>query len=371
MAFEELRRCLASLDRGCSLRQLASAAARVADRITQLFAIATDADGDADGEFRLTLTFLRRAADGAAAAAREQLRQISILTRRCRDFATMDFRFLYHRDRRLLAIGYNVSQRRRDDSYYGMLASEARLASFLAVSHGQLPLEHWFALGRRITLANGKPALLSWSGSMFEYLMPMLLMPTFRKTLLDVSRRRAVRRQIRYARQRAVPWGISESCCGLTDETSAYRYSAFGTPGLGLMRGLGDRFVVAPYASALASMVAPTEAWKNLVRLERSGYLSPYGFYDAIDYSLVGDPPNSEPTPCRTVMAHHSGMTLLALAHVLLNAPMTQRFTKTRLHAAYEVLLQERLPQAVQPAPASLSRWSIAPGWQTLPPRIK
>ena len=150
---------------------------------------------------------LRCAARGAASAARKQLRQIAVLARFCRNFAAMDFRFLYHAERRLLAIGYNVSQQRRDDNYYGMLASEARLASFLAVSHGQLPLEHWFALGRMITLADAKPMLLSWSGSMFEYLMPMLLMPSFRNTLLDASCRRAVRRQIRYARQRRVPWG--------------------------------------------------------------------------------------------------------------------------------------------------------------------
>jgi hypothetical protein len=323
----------------------------VADRITQLFdvAVENEGNGDSGSEFRLMLTALRRAAQHAASAASRQLHQISMLTELCRQFSRMDFSFLYHPQRKLLSIGYNVSRQCPDDSYYGLLASEARLTSFLAVSHGQLPLEHWFAQGRMITLVDGKPVLLSWSGSMFEYLMPMLLMPSFKGTMLDSSCRRAIGRQIRYARQKMVPWGISESCCSLTDENLAYRYRAFGVPELGLMRGLGDRVVIAPYASALTSMIVPDQACDNLERLERLGYLSPYGFYDAIDYAPSSESRKDEPTPCRTIMAHHSGMTLLALANFLLDAPMQQRFMKTRLHAAYDLLLQERLPQAIRP----------------------
>lgn len=292
---------------------------------------------------------LRRAAERAALAAREQLRQIAQTTRLCQRFSKMDFRFLYDPQRKLLSIGFNVSRQLRDDSYYDLLASEARLASFLAISHRQLPLAHWFALSRMVALADAKPVLLSWSGSMFEYLMPMLLMPSWPGTMLDGSCRRAVARHIRYARQRHVPWGMSESCCRLPQGGSIYPYRAFGVPGLGLMRGLADHLVVAPYASALAAMIAPREACQNLERLERAGHLSPRGFYDAVDYTEHRDPAAREPGPCRMVMAHHSGMTLLALANVLLDGPLPRRFLKIASHAAYDVLLQERLPQVIHP----------------------
>jgi hypothetical protein len=203
-----------------------------------------------------------------------------------------------------------------------------------------------------MTLTDGKPVLLSWSGSVFEYLMPALLMPSFPGTLLDASCGAAVRRHIRYARSHGVPWGISESCYNRTDENQIYQYRAHGAPGLGLKRGLGESLVVAPYASALAMMVAPREACRNLAWLEQQGYLSPHGFYDAIDFtpSSPGTPP--EPAPCRTVMAHHSGMTLLALDNVLLGGPMPRRFLKTPACAAHDLLLQERMPQAICPIDA-------------------
>ena len=166
-----------------------------------------------------------------------------------------------------------------------LLASELRLTSYLAVSHGMLPRDHWFALGRMVTLVRGKPALLSWSGSMFEYLMPLLIMPAYRGTLLETSCRAAIRRQIDYARRQGMPWGISESCHSRTDSKGVYQYRAFGVPGLGLEPGVGDHLVVALYASALAMLLAPREACRNLETLESLGYLGPYGFYDAIDYS--------------------------------------------------------------------------------------
>jgi hypothetical protein len=348
----QLRDWTNRLDRGCTLEQLAVAARQVSQRIARLLDDVAERDTgeQAAGDFQLLFVTLRRAAERAAWAAREQLRQIAHATRLCRRFSKMDFRFLYDPQRKLLSIGFNVSRQLRDDSYYDLLASEARLTSFMAISHRQLPLEHWFALSRTVALADAKPVLLSWSGSMFEYLMPMLLMPSFRGTMLDGSCRRAVARQIRYARQRQVPWGMSESCHRLTDEHSVYQYRAFGVPGLGLMRGLADHLVVAPYASALAAMIAPREACRNLERLERAGHLSPRGFYDAIDYAEPRDPAAGEPPPCRTVMAHHSGMALLALANVLFGGPpMPRRFLKIAPHAAYDVLLQERLPQVIHP----------------------
>ena len=179
----------------------------------------------------------------------------------------MDFGFLYDPARDLLSIGYNVTDRRRDPSFYDLLASEARLASFMLVAQDQLPQDHWFALGRQLTTHDGAMALLSWSGSMFEYLMPLLVMPTYEHTLLDQTYRAVVARQIEYGRQRGVPWGISESCYNLTDAHGVYQYGAFGVPGLGFKRGLADDLVVAPYASALALMVAPAEACQNLETL--------------------------------------------------------------------------------------------------------
>jgi hypothetical protein len=278
----------------------------------------------------------------------------------------MDFHCLFHPRKKLLSIGFLVSPARgrgagRDNCYYDLLASEARLTSFLAVSHGQLPPEHWFALGRPMTLAAGAPALLSWSGSMFEYLMPALLMPSLPRTLLGASCAAAVRRQMRYAKARAarlpgrsshLPWGISESCYNRTDEGGTYQYSAHGVPGLGLAPDVGEKLVVAPYASALAMMVAPREAAENLARLEREGYLSPHGFYDAIDFTPPsdGNSPGAAPVPvvCRTVMAHHSGMTLLALANALLDGPMPRRLLKNPACAAHDLLLQERMPGTPQ-----------------------
>ena len=188
----------------------------------------------------------------------------------------MEYDFLFDKARHLLAIGYNVSERRRDSSYYDLLASEARFSSFVAIAQGQLPQESWFALGRLLTTAGGEPILLSWSGSMFEYLMPLLVMPTYENTLLDQTCKAAVERQIEYGKKRGVPWGISESGYNAIDVHLNYQYRAFGVPGLGLKRGLAEDLVIAPYASALALMVAPEEACLNLQRLAAAGFEGKY-----------------------------------------------------------------------------------------------
>ncbi len=184
-----------------------------------------------------------------------------------------------------MAIGYNVAERRQDASFYDLLASEARLGSFVAIAQGHLPQESWFALGRLLTVAAGESTLLSWSGSMFEYLMPLLVMPTYDNTLLDRTYRTAVARQIEYGTQRGVPWGVSESGYNTVDLHLNYQYRAFGVPGLGLKRWLAEDLVIAPYASALALMVAPEAACRNLQRLAASGFEGRYGFYEAIDYT--------------------------------------------------------------------------------------
>jgi hypothetical protein len=188
----------------------------------------------------------------ASRQARARIAAIERLALQCGELARMEYDFLFDTRRHLLAIGYNVGERRRDSSYYDLLASEARFSSFVAIAQGQLPQESWFALGRLLTTAGGEPILLSWSGSMFEYLMPLLVMPTYDHTLLDQTYKAAVARQIEYGKERAVPWGISECGYNAIDVHLNYQYRAFGVPGLGLKRGLAEDLVIAPYASVMA-----------------------------------------------------------------------------------------------------------------------
>jgi len=286
-------------------------------------------------------------ADGPAAArARACLHDIERLAALCVEHATVDYSFLYEPKRHLFAIGYNVTEARRDGGYYDLLASEVRLGVFAAIAHGQIPQESWFALGRLLTTREGAPTLLSWSGSMFEYLMPLLVMPAFPGSLLAETCRAAVARQIAYAKRQGVPWGISESGYNLTDAAQNYQYRAFGVPGLGLQRGLSQELVIAPYASALALAVTPRAAASNLQTLAGNGWLTPYGFYEAIDYTLTRLPPDEKSVVVRSFMAHHQGMSLLAFAHVLLDRPMQRRFERDPQFQATLLLLQERVPRA-------------------------
>ncbi|MEQ8803873.1 MAG: glucoamylase family protein, partial [Haliea sp.] len=277
--------------------------------------------------------------------AQIQLDTVDNLINRCRVLAEMDFEFLYDGGSDLLSIGYDVGERRRDSACYDLLASEARLASFLLVAQGQVPQKHWFALGRLLTSHGGDVSLISWSGSMFEYLMPQLMMPSYANTLLEQTCKAAVSRQMEYGRQRAVPWGISESCYNATDANQVYQYRAFGVPGLGFKRGLGDDLVIAPYASALALTVMPREACRNLEVLAGQGFLGAYGFYEAIDYTPSRVPRGKQHAIVQTFMAHHQGMSLLAFAHVLFEQPMQRRFMSDPQARATELLLQERVPK--------------------------
>ncbi|HET8610797.1 MAG TPA: glucoamylase family protein, partial [Burkholderiales bacterium] len=231
-------------------------------------------------------------------------------------------------------------------SYYDLLASEARLCSFVAIAQGKLPQESWFALGRVLTSAGGEPILLSWSGSMFEYLMPLLVMPIYPDTLLEQTCRAMVRRQIEYGRQRGVPWGISESGYNTLDVHLSYQYRGFGVPGLGLKRGLGDELVIAPYASALALMVVPAAACRNLQRLAGGGLVGAFGFFEAIDYTPSRLPRGQSCAVVKSFMTHHQGMTLLSLNNVLLDGPMQKRFRSDPLFQATMLLLQERIPKS-------------------------
>jgi cyclic beta-1,2-glucan synthetase len=284
-------------------------------------------------------------ADAIRERARERLALIEQLAQQVDELAQMDYRFLYDSARDLLAIGYNVDARRLDAGYYDLLASEARLASFVGIAQGQLPQDNWFALGRLLTTVGGEPALLSWTGSMFEYLMPNLVMPGYEGTLLDQTCRAAVRRQIEYGNQHDVPWGVSESGYNTLDAHFTYQYRAFGVPGLGLKRGLGDDVVIAPYASALALMIAPAAATKNLQRLADGGAQGRYGMYEAIDYTPARLPVGQSSALVQSFMAHHQGMSLLALGYALLQRPMQRRFGSDPQFRATSLLLQERIPK--------------------------
>jgi len=277
--------------------------------------------------------------------ARARIAAIESLALECAELAAMKYDFLYDKTRHLLAIGYNVSERRRDPSYYDLLASEARLCSFVAIAQEQLPQESWFALGRLLTTIGGEPILLSWSGSMFEYLMPLLVMPTYENTLLDRTYKAAVRRQIEYGKSCGKPWGVSESGYNTIDVHLNYQYRAFGVPGLGLKRGLAEDLVIAPYASALALMVAPEEACLNLQRLAAGGFEGRYGFYEAIDYTPSRVPRGQSAAVVRSFMAHHEGMSFLSLAYLLLDRPMQRRFESYPSFQATTLLLQERIPR--------------------------
>ena len=288
-------------------------------------------------------------------------------------FDAINFRFLFDQKRQLFSIGYRLADAdgpgRLDLSYYDLLASEARLASFIAIAKGDAPEMHWFHLGRSIAAVQGGPVLLSWSATLFEYLMPMLVMRTYPNTLLDESCRLVVRRQMDYASAHGVPWGISESAYNLVDRHGNYQYKAFGIPGLGLKRGLGDEIVVAPYATALAVMIDPAAGTANLRRLAAIGLEGEYGFFDAIDYTPRGSDiagPDETAEASRgvvvpTYLAHHEGMTLVALTNALLGNRMVERFHAEPRVQATEMLLQERVPRHVAPIePRPLDEMRVA-----------
>ncbi|MET0255237.1 MAG: glucoamylase family protein, partial [Luteibacter sp.] len=284
--------------------------------------------------------------DARAVTAGDRLRALADAAALAGDLAVMDHAFLYDENRRLLSIGYDVERRTLDASFYDLLASEARLTTFVAIAQGDIPQESWFSLGRLLTTAGGSPVLLSWTGSMFEYLMPMLVMPTYEGSLLAQTCRAAVARQIEYGRQRNLPWGVSESGYHAVDAQLTYQYRAFGVPGLGLKRGLGDDLVVAPYATVLALMVAPAAATENLLRLADSGLAGRFGLYEAVDFTPARLPPGQDAAIVRSFMAHHQGMSLLAISHVLHGQPMQRRFEADPRVMATSLLLQERVPRS-------------------------
>jgi cyclic beta-1,2-glucan synthetase len=260
----------------------------------------------------------------------------------------MDFSFLYDQDRKIFRIGFNASADVADPNHYDLLASEARLASLIALAKGDVPPAHWLHLGRPFVRAAGSVTLLSWSGTMFEYLMPTLLAATPERTPLAGSCRAAVARQREFAREHGIPWGISESCWSETDPHRTYRYQAFGVPGLGLKRDLGERLVVAPYASLLALPFDPVAVSRNLDHLLELDALGRYGLFEALDFgptaASAGSGPR-RPAMVRCYMAHHQGMILVALDNFLCAGAQVRRFHADPRIATVEMLLHEQIPR--------------------------
>jgi len=276
------------------------------------------------------------------------IRRLTILARGALAMAgAMDFGFLFDPMRKLFAIGYRVTDGSLDPGRYDLLASEARLASFVAIAKGDVPVSHWFRLGRALTPVELDSVLVSWSGSMFEYLMPGLVMRAPAGSLLEQTSRLVVGRQIRYGAERGVPWGVSESGYNARDLEMTYQYSSFGVPGLGLRRGLSEDVVIAPYATGLAAMIDPTAAIQNFRRLAAAGASGAYGFYEALDYTAARLPEVAQVAVIRAYMAHHQGMVVVAIANVVHDGAMRARFHAEPIVQATELLLQERTPRDV------------------------
>lgn len=279
-------------------------------------------------------------------------KSISKLIQRCRTLIRqietmvydMDFKVLYDEKKELFSIGYNREEEQLTNSYYDLFASEARHTSFIAIAKGDIPQKHWFKLGRPLTMVGNMRALVSWSGTMFEYLMPLLVMKVHYNTLLSETYASIVKAQKLYGETRAIPWGMSESGYYAFDLNKSYHYKAFGIPQLGLKRSLGDDLVIAPYASIMALCVDPFEAVKNIQSLIEEGLYGYYGFYEAIDYTPNRVPQKGKGMVIKSYMAHHHGMSLLALNNYLNNNIMQARFHREPIIRATELLLQERIP---------------------------
>jgi cyclic beta-1,2-glucan synthetase len=288
--------------------------------------------------------------------------RLQAVAKQARELAmAMDFAFLFDHDRKLLSIGYSAVDNHRDANCYDLLASEARLASLFAIAKGDLPTRHWFRLGRTATPLGNGSALISWSGSMFEYLMPSLVMRAPAGSLLDQTNRLVVARQEAYGNSLGIPWGISESAYNARDLEFTYQYSNFGVPGLGLKRGLAENQVVAPYATGLAAMIDPSRARRNFDALAELGALGRYGFYEALDYTRSRVPDDQKVAIVRSYMAHHQGMTIVAITNALLEGVMRRRFHSEPIIQATELLLQERMPRDVAIAHPRAEEVKVSP----------
>jgi hypothetical protein len=339
----EMPGLIALLARVPSLGELAGRYRAIAREVLARLDSGNSLHPAARAAFSSLLARLDEAAVQAARLLSEYERCGSIASRWVEE---MDFAFLFDRRRKLLRIGYHVEPGKLDVAYYDLLASEARSAVFIAIAKGDIPREAWFHLGRRLTSSQGESTLVSWSGTMFEYLMPSLFMRTYDGTLLAESLRSAVQVQQQYGRSRGVPWGISESAYATRDHAMIYQYRPFGIPELSSNPDLSFDLVIAPYASMLATMVDRASASANLRAMEANGWTGRYGFYESADYTER--PGEDRPEVVRAYMAHHQAMGFLALCNTLLDGRMRERFHRDPLAQSTEYLLQERLPALLE-----------------------
>ncbi len=288
---------------------------------------------------------LREVLDKAAIKTEQFIKRYSTLIDRADALTTnMKFLPLYNRKKHLFSIGYNIDERKLTNSYYDLLASEARQTSYMCIARGELPASHWFAMGRALTVVDRYKGLISWTGTMFEYLMPLLVMKSYRNTLLDETYSFVIKSQKKYALRRNMPWGTSESCYNVLDIANDYQYKAIGVPWLGLKRGLMEDAVAAPYATFLALLVNPGEAVKNIRYLKEEGLDGAYGFYESADYTPERLLFETRRTIVKSFMAHHQGMSLLAINNFLNNNVMQKRFHEDPAINAARLLLQEKVP---------------------------
>jgi cellobiose phosphorylase len=331
---------LGLMNNNSTLNELLTASLELQAKVNRCWS-ADNTPGESEW-LELLQTAITRSVDQASG----QIAAAENLAQQCDALADMEWDFLYDKTSKLFTIGFTVKEHQKDTGSYDLLASEARLGSFICIAQGKVPVESWFALGRLLTNIAGHPVLLSWSGSMFEYLMPLLVMPTYENTLLEQTCKAAVQWQIDYAKTTGQPWGISESGFNMINAHSHYQYRAFGAPGLGLKRGLEEDSVIAPYATMLALMIAPEKAYENLKLLRKKGLEGRYGFYEAIDYTPSRLPRGQSSAIVFSFMAHHQGMSLLSLAYLLLDKPMQKLFESEPQFKATLLLLQERIPKA-------------------------
>ena len=254
---------------------------------------------------------------------------------------------MYDKETRLFSIGFNVEENKLTDSYYDLLASEARQTSLVAIAKKDVPAKHWNNLSRTLTILNKYKGLISWSGTAFEYLMPNMNIPSYPGSLLDESCKLMIMSQKEYAKKLNIPWGISESAFNLKDLNNNYQYKAFGIPWLGLKRGLADEMVVSSYASIMALLEQPKEVVKNLRVLEKQGMYQKYGFYEAIDYTPTRLKKGEEYSVVKTYMAHHQGLILIAINNLLSNNILQKRFMENPQIEAVDILLQEKMPENI------------------------
>jgi len=332
---------LEALQHAPSLRNLARGRTACADFLRTF----RDHSPEGEADRNSWVGRIQKAHDNSKWLAGEMLARIVHIQRSVRTLSkSINMGFLYNDEHRLFSIGFNVTDGRLDHAFYDLLASEARLGSFIAIARGDIPVDHWFAMSRPYGAIGRRRTLLSWTGTVFEYLMPLLFQRSFENSLLDKSVKEAVAIHIEFGRRHRVPWGISECAFTALDMHKTYQYQAFGVPELGLKRGLADKIVVAPYATLLALSVAPRESVRNLGRLAGLGLLDDFGFYEAMDYSRQSSREGDHGVIVQTYMAHHQGMGFLALSNFLHDNSLRRLFRSDPRVDAFEPLLHERIP---------------------------